>query len=270
MRNGMRTVGRGAGTGPRAGAVLMALAVALAVGFGVTERLTAGEFGVVGPRVNDPRNGGSVSESASESESESQQASASAVRLAPALASAAELSSDWDLDGSGTWTIADGRLVLSKAGVPAGSIRRPSALAVLRSAPLTDVTLEADLRSTAALPDQTPRRDLLLVVGYQSPTRFYYVHISAARDDVHNGIFLVADADRRRIDTKSDTAMLTDQAWHRVRLERQASTGRIALYVDGGAEPIMVATDTTLAAGRVGVGSFDDAGEFRAIRVRGR
>lgn len=267
MRNSMRTVGRGAGAGPRAGAALLSLAVAMAVGFGVTDRLTAGELVVVGPRVvSASRNGGSVSAS----ENESRQPPASAVRLAPALASAAELSSDWDLDGSGTWTIADGRLVLSKAGVPAGSIRRPSALAVLRSAPLTDVTLEADLRSTAALPDQTPRRDLLLVVGYQSPTRFYYVHISAARDDVHNGIFLVADADRRRIDTKSDTAMLTDQAWHRVRLERQASTGRIALYVDGGAEPIMVATDTTLAAGRVGVGSFDDAGEFRAIRVSGR
>lgn len=192
------------------------------------------------------------------------------VTLAPALASATELATGWDLDGSGTWAIEQGLLALRKAGVPAGAIRRPSALAVLKSDPLGDVTLEVHLRSTAALPDQTPRRDLLLVVGYQSPTRFYYVHISAARDAVHNGIFLVADADRRRIDTQSETAMLTDRAWHRVRLERSAATGRIELFVDDGAQPIMVARDTTLSSGRVGVGSFDDTGEFRAIRVSGR
>ncbi len=45
------------------------------------------------------------------------------------------------------------------------------------------------IRSPAAMPDVTPRRDVLLIVGYQSTARFYYVHLSAARDAVHNGIF---------------------------------------------------------------------------------
>ncbi len=65
------------------------------------------------------------------------------------------------------------------------------------------MTLRVELRSTAAMPKVTPRRDVLLVVGYQSPTRFYYVHISSAGDAVHNGIFLVDNADRRRIDERS-------------------------------------------------------------------
>jgi hypothetical protein len=134
---------------------------------------------------------------------------------------------------------------------------------------MTATTLEVEVRSTAALPDVTPRRDALLVVGYQSPTRFYYVHLSAARDDVHNGIFLVNDADRKRIDTLSQVTPLTDQQWHRARLVRTPATGRLEVFVDGGAAPIMVATDTTLAWGRAGVGSFDDTAEFRHIVVSG-
>ena len=41
-------------------------------------------------------------------------------------------------------------------------------------------------------------RDVQLILGYQSPTQFYYVHLSAKTDAVHNGIFLVNNADRRR------------------------------------------------------------------------
>ncbi len=119
------------------------------------------------------------------------------------------------------------------------------------------------------MPDVTPRRDALLVVGYQSPTKFYYVHLSAARDEVHNGIFLVNDADRRRIDSLSDVTPLVDQQWHRVRLVRVPATGRIEVYVDGGTDPIMVATDRTLGSGRAGVGSFDDTAEFRNVVVTG-
>jgi hypothetical protein len=195
--------------------------------------------------------------------------SANAVKLEPKLTDAAALAKDWELDGTGTWAIREGLLALEKPGTPGGPIRRPSALAILRSAPLGDVTLTLDARSTAAEPPVTPRRDILLIVGYQSPARFYYVHVSAVRDDVHNGIFLVADADRRRIDTQSQRAILHDRHWHRLRVTRTVSTGRIEVFADDMREPIMVATDTTIPSGRVGVGSFDDTGEFRDIRVTG-
>ena len=191
------------------------------------------------------------------------------LRLQAAVGSGAPAATEWDLDGTGKWAVRDNLLVLEAAGTPApaGKIRRPSALAVLRSAPFGDLTLSAEVRCTAAMPDKTPRRDVELIFGYQSPTRFYYVHLSATRDDVHNGIFVVNDADRRRIDTKSDVPILQDQAWHTVRVRRVLATGRIEVFADDRAEPIMIATDTTLGAGRVGVGSFDDTGEFRAIRV---
>jgi hypothetical protein len=174
---------------------------------------------------------------------------------------------DWTLDGSGTWDVADGSLRLVKAGTPGGPIRRPAALAILKSDPFTKLTLEAEIKSTA--PVDLPVRDVELIFGYESPTRFYYVHLAGITNAVHNGIFVVADADRRRLDTPDSLPQMKDQAWHRVRLERDPSTGRIEIFVDGSTTPALKATDTTIAAGRVGFGSFDETGEFRNIVVTG-
>lgn len=180
---------------------------------------------------------------------------------------AAQRIGDWTLDGSGSWEISGGKLVLAKEGKPAGPIRRPAALAILKSPAFGRVTLDAEIRSTA--PADLKVRDILLIVGYESPARFYYVHLSGVTDGVHNGIFLVADADRKRIDDGKGVPQLTDQAWHRARVERDPSTGRIDVFVDGSAAPVLHAVDTTIASGRVGLGSFDETGEFRAIAVSG-
>ena len=158
-------------------------------------------------------------------------------------------------------------LVLEKAGVPGGTIRRPAALAILKSEPLTDLTMRLELRSTA--PADLAVRDVQLIVGYQSPTQFYYVHLSAKTDAVHNGIFIVNNADRKRLDEPTSKAQLLDQAWHRVRLERNATTGTIAVFFDDLPTPILTATDKTHSWGRVGVGSFDETGEFRNFEVVG-
>jgi hypothetical protein len=175
---------------------------------------------------------------------------------------------EFDLDGNGTWTVRNGTLALEKAGVPHGPIRRPAALAILKSEPLKDLTFSAELRSTA--PVDLAVRDVQLIVGYQSPSQFYYVHLAAKTDAVHNGIFLVNNADRRRIDEPTSRARLVDQAWHRVRLERNVTTGSIVVFVDDDKTPALSATDRTLTSGRVGVGSFDETGEFRAIEVTAR
>jgi hypothetical protein len=173
----------------------------------------------------------------------------------------------WTLDGTGAWDVRGGLLVLTKAGVPGGPIRRPAALAIYNSPALTRVTFEVNVRSDVPLTRDV--RDVNLVVGWQSPSKFYYVHLAGRTDDVHNGIFLVNDADRRRLDTPTSKPQLTDLAWHRVKVERDPATGRIAVFVDGGAAPVLQATDTTLKSGRVGVGSFDETAEFRNIVITG-
>lgn len=173
--------------------------------------------------------------------------------------------SEWDLDGNGRWNVSNKTLILDKAGVTGGPIRRPAALAILRSEPFADVTVRAQVRSME--PVDLLVRDVLLIFGYQSPTRFYYVHLSAKTDGVHNGIFVVNDADRRRIDMPTAKPALVDQAWHSVRLERNVSSGTIEIYVDGEKTPRLAAKDTTLKSGRIGFGSFDETGEFRQIEV---
>lgn len=195
------------------------------------------------------------------------QAGSSSVTIKPQMSEARGLA-DFDLDGNGRWTVKGSVLVLEKEGVPGGPIRRPAALAILKSPPLTDLTLRVELRSTA--PADLAVRDVQVVFGYQSPTQFYYVHISAKTDAVHNGIFVVNNADRKRLDKPDSHAPLTDQEWHRVRLERDAGTGRIAVFFDDDKTPFLSATDTTFTSGRIGVGSFDETGEFRNIEVTGR
>jgi hypothetical protein len=171
----------------------------------------------------------------------------------------------WEIDGTGRWRMAGGMLSLFEAGVPAGPIRRPAAMAIFRSAPVGGFTLDVELRSTA--PADLAVRDVLLIFGYQSPTRFYYVHLSARTDAVHNGMFLVHDADRRRLDPPAGVGRLTDRAWHRVRLEREAASGRARVFLDGGSAPVLSATDATIVSGRVGVGSFDETADFRLFEV---
>ena len=188
------------------------------------------------------------------------------VHVAPEISEARGLRG-WELDGSGAWAVRGDVLVLEKPGTPGGPFRRPAALAILDSPPVTSFTFEVDVRSTALL--DLPVRDVQIVFGYQSPAVFYYVHLSAKTDAVHNGIFLVDRADRRRLDEPTSTPRLTDQAWHRVRVERDPASGRIAVFFDDGAAPVLSAVDRTLLWGRVGVGSFDETAEFRRVVLRG-
>jgi hypothetical protein len=175
--------------------------------------------------------------------------------------------SRFTLDGSGSWAVKDRMLILEKAGTPGGPIRRPSALAVLQSDPLVRATVQVEMRSTA--PEEVKNRDLEIIFAYESPQRFYYVHLAGITDANHNGIFLVDNKDRRRIDDGTAAPQLKDREWHKVRLERDGTTGRIEIFVDGAAQPALRATDTTIEAGRVGLGSFDDTGEFRGFSVSG-
>ena len=173
---------------------------------------------------------------------------------------------DFDLDGNGGWVVRGNTIVLEKAGVPEGKIRRPAALAILRSEPVADFTYSLNLRSTA--PVDLAVRDVQLVIDYQSPSQFYYIHLSAKTDAVHNGIFIVNNADRKRIDEPTSRARIVDQNWHRVRLERNSMTGSIAVFIDDDTTPALSVIDKTLRSGRVGFGSFDETGEFRNIEIR--
>ena len=60
------------------------------------------------------------------------------------------------------------------------------------------------------------------------------------------------------------------RGWHRARIRREAASGKIEVFFDDMQEPVMTAIDKTFTHGRVGIGSFDDTGDFDAIRLWGK
>ncbi len=181
----------------------------------------------------------------------------------------------WDPLTDDLWAYEGNQVVLARPGTnPNDGVRRPFEYAVVTKGPeLTDVSVSADVRLDESV--TVSNRDVVIIWNYQGPKRFYYAHFS--QDNTiypHNGIFVVDNADRRRIDDQWTGSVgappaVTDAAWHEVRVDHDATTGEIEVFVDGAAEPLMTATDTTFSGGRVGFGSFDNFGRTRHFRAIG-
>jgi hypothetical protein len=172
------------------------------------------------------------------------------------------------------WRFPGNAVILAEAGVARPGPRRPFEYAVLTAGPrFGSVEIRGEVRID--LPVEITNRDVIIVFGYRSDTQFYYVHLSTDNTIYpHNGIFVVNNADRLRIDDQWDGSRgappaITDRNWHRVRVVHCADTGKIAVYMDGSRTPLITATDTTLPSGRVGFGSFDNIGRLRNLTVTG-
>jgi hypothetical protein len=181
---------------------------------------------------------------------------------------------DWDPLTDSKWAFEDDQVILTEPGTNPGGPRRPFEYAIVTQGPeLGSLTYRAQVRIDESV--EISNRDVILIWNYQSPTRFYYAHLS--QDNTiypHNGIFVVNDADRLRIDDQWNGSYgappaIDDTDWHGVRLDYDAATGKIAVFVDGSDAPLITATDTTFSGGRVGFGSFDNFGRVRDVVVAG-
>jgi hypothetical protein len=108
-----------------------------------------------------------------------------------------------------------------------------------------------------------------MVFNYVDTLHFYYTHLSVdpgAKVDVHNGIFIVDGGPRRRIAGKEAAPVLPDQDWHTVRVQRDIQSGSIEVFVDADPSPRFSVIDSTFNCGQVGLGSFDETGDFTDIR----
>jgi hypothetical protein len=144
--------------------------------------------------------------------------------------------------------------------------RSPFNIARLDDVEVTEFRLEADVLSTAREYDH---RSMVMVFGYQDPAHFYYVHFGKKTDDHANQIFIVNDAPRIKISAKTSPGTPWDDAWHHVKIERNPATGDIRIYFDDMQEPVMTAVDKTFAWGKVGLGSFDDIGNWDNVKLWG-
>ncbi len=139
--------------------------------------------------------------------------------------------------------------------------RSPLAIALVRELWLTDFVLEAEIRSTVA---EYPHRDLCLFFGFQAPGELRYVHLASTPDEHAHNVFAVHEAPRAALAPLASRGVSWgEDVWHRARLERAGGTIRV--WLDG--ELVLSAEDPDPRTGRVGLGSFDDTGRFRALRV---
>jgi hypothetical protein len=143
-------------------------------------------------------------------------------------------------------------------GVP----RRPLQFARLRNVNVGSFKLQARVRREGT--------SMIVVFNYADTMHFYYAHLSSDRgtqQPVHNGLFIVNGEPRKRIaGTEADPA-LPDREWHRVRIERNVPSGLIEVYMDEEKGPRFSVVDRTLNCGQIGIGSFDEAGDFDDIRL---
>jgi hypothetical protein len=176
----------------------------------------------------------------------------------------------WQFTDPGAWRVAEleGNHVLEqyRASQYEPPVRSPFNLALAKPVVAGDLVLDVQARSTA--PD-TGRRDLCFVFDYQDPSHFYYVHLAKQADEHHNSIFLVDGKPRVAIAEARSQGTPWDDGWHHVRVVRRVRDGLIAVYFDDMATPAMTAHDKTITRGRVGLGSFDDTGQFDDLQVWG-
>lgn len=142
--------------------------------------------------------------------------------------------------------------------------RSPINFALLKAPSAGDFELELRARSTVK---DYPHRDLCFVFGYQDPANFYYAHLGRSTDKNANQIFIVHNAPRVKISSRTSSGTLWDDAWHTIKIRRTLADGKISVFFDDLEHAVMEATDRTFGAGQIGIGSFDDTGDFDDVRL---
>jgi hypothetical protein len=142
--------------------------------------------------------------------------------------------------------------------------RSPINFSLIRDLSVSDFVLSAKARSTGR---DYGHRDLCLFFGYQDPAHFYYVHFGKQTDEHANQIFIVNGAPRVKISTKTTSGTPWNDEWHQVKVARDDKSGDIRVFFDDLDTPAMTATDTTFRTGQVGIGSFDDTGDWDDVQL---
>ena len=174
----------------------------------------------------------------------------------------------WSVTDAADWKlVADNGPPVLRLLVPRepGTPRRPSQFALAEIPPYRRLTFDVEVKRNES--------SLILVFAWRDAGHFNYAHLSAdtARAQPHhNGVFHVYGGERVRISAETGPAALVTPDWHKVRLVHDARTGKVTVTVDGKRVPSIEATDASLGAGRVGLGSFDETAQFRNVKINVR
>lgn len=145
-------------------------------------------------------------------------------------------------------------------------VRSPVNFSLIKDVTVSDFVFEAKVKSTEP---EYGHRDICLFFGYQDPSHFYYVHFGSKADANANSIFIVNGEPRISIAETRTEGTKWDDHDHVVRVVRHTKSGKIEVFFDDLKKPVMTATNRTFTRGRLGVGSFDDTGNFDNVRIWG-
>jgi len=145
--------------------------------------------------------------------------------------------------------------------------RSPYNISLIKGVLVGDFVLTAKVESTNRTAGA--HRDMCLFFGYQDPAHFYYVHLGQIPDPNSSQVMIVNNAPRVMITKNKTPGIPWDDAWHTVKLVRRVKDGTIEVYFDDMTKPAMIASDTTFTWGQVGLGSFDDHGNWDDMELRG-
>src|SRR5579863_6646288 len=169
---------------------------------------------------------------------------------------------DWKLAGEAGAQI----LHLAVGREPLPGARRPHQFAIAETPDFERVTVEADVQPT--------KRSLMIVFAYHDNAHFDYAHLSTdtgTKQPVHNGVFHVFGGERVRISSlNGPPAFEAINRWYHVVLKYDGVTGEVNVTVDGKPVPALHAYDLSLGAGKVGLGSFNETGDFKNVKIVGK
>lgn len=145
--------------------------------------------------------------------------------------------------------------------------RSPLNISLLKDVIVGDFELTVQVQSTHSTAG--PHQDMCLFFGYQDAAHFYYVHLGKQPDPHSSQIMIVNGAPRVMITQNASPGIPWDDGWHQVKVVRRTADGIIEVYFDDMQTPVMTAVDKTFTWGQVGLGSFDDHGNWDDFRLCG-
>ncbi|MGI9429475.1 MAG: DUF6807 family protein, partial [Bythopirellula sp.] len=145
--------------------------------------------------------------------------------------------------------------------------RSPHSVVLLKDVVVSDFELNVRVQNTNV--NAGNHRDLCFFWGYQDPAHFYYAHLGAKPDPHSSQIFIVNDAPRKMITANESPGIPWTEGWHDVKVSYESDSGLMQVYFDDMQSPVYVARDKTFSWGRIGLGTFDDNGNFDNLELRG-
>ncbi|MEA1951101.1 MAG: hypothetical protein U9N87_06930 [Planctomycetota bacterium] len=145
--------------------------------------------------------------------------------------------------------------------------RSPYNISLIKDVVVGDFVFTAKVRSTNS--KAGAHRDMCIFFSHQDPSHFYYVHLGKVPDPHSSQIMIVNGAPRKMITNNKSPGIPWDEKWHDVKVVRRVADGAIEIYFDDMKKPVMTARDKTFTWGRIGIGSFDDHGQWDDVKLRG-